>query len=258
MVYHNLVDLRLEFAIPEEGEISMLQLANILAASPGLAILKLEEMTITPSDNWKAEKVVRLAHLELLYLKGLTYDSWVALPLVLSLSDCPDTLEVGIHHGEGVRFELSQRVQDFLRGAHIKTLGICLLGTDDNPQWALSLPRIIPSLENLILPSCNLLNLRGSEEVVEELEANTIAPSCLPHLFLVSSNLDLGKLKSIVSVYRVGTLHLDGLFGSYGLDSGSSKAELRTALLESFPSLECTISDEDTTRHWPCRRMFDW
>ncbi|KAG8709070.1 hypothetical protein FRC09_000893 [Ceratobasidium sp. 395] len=257
MIFHNLVDLQLEFATANEGEISMLQLANILAASPELVILKLQEMMITTSDNWSIEKVVRPAHLELLYLKHLTYDSWVALPLILSLSDCPGTLEVGIHDYGGNPPEISQLVQNFLHGARVKTLGIFLLGRDDNPQWALSLSTVIPSLENLILSHCNLLNLHGPERTVDKPEISANTTTRLPHLFLVSGSFDLDKLKLVISLYGVKNLHLVGRPSQYMLENGPPKDELKAALLETFSDLTCIASAEDTTLFWPCHTMFN-
>ncbi|KAG8686475.1 hypothetical protein FRC09_014109, partial [Ceratobasidium sp. 395] len=257
--YHNLIDLRLQFSEVDVREISTSQLADILGASPGLTTLKLDYITINPSDDWDAENVVRLAHLEVLCLLYLSYDSWVELVSVLSLSDCLGPLEVGIciqHYGDSFS-EISHMVRDFLHGARVKTLAIASF-RDDDPQSALSLSATIPSLENLMLSDCNLLNLRRDKVIGEEPKIKVDTPSRLPHLFLASSKLDLDKLKLIVSVYGVETLHLDNVQSWLISDRGPPRDELRTALLDAFPHLACVITDEDTTLKWPCRTVFDW
>ncbi|KAG8767994.1 hypothetical protein FRC12_005897, partial [Ceratobasidium sp. 428] len=250
--YHNLIDLRLQFTEDDRRDISTSQLAGILAVSPGLTILKLEYILITLPDGWDAENVVRLAHLEVLCLLYLSYDSWVALVSVLSLSDCLSNLEVGICAQDPRFSEISHLVRDFLHGVRVKTLAITSFEYDD-PQCALSLSATIPSLENLVLSDYNLLSkLRGDEVTGNRLEVNVNTGSCLPHLFLASSKLDLDNLKLIVSVSRVETLHLDRVQSWYGY-SGPPRDELRAALLDTFPHLTCLITDEDPTRKWPCR-----
>ncbi|KAG8765655.1 hypothetical protein FRC12_007380 [Ceratobasidium sp. 428] len=257
VAYHNLVDLRLRFDDPEEADVSTSQFANILAASPGLVILKLEGMAIEPSNDWEVEMDIQPVHLEVLYLAYLSYDSYVTLPSILSLSNCPGTLEVGIHHHADFLLEISQIVQDFLRGVRVKTLSLSSFEGEHSPQWALSLPATIPSLDNLILNNCDTSGLHGPEETVYEPEIKINITPRLPHLFLVSNDFDIDKLKLVVSVCGVETLHLQVQNQYMLFTSRPAKDELKAALLESFPNLTCTISDEDTTLHWPCRTMFD-
>ncbi|KAG8692193.1 hypothetical protein FRC09_011402 [Ceratobasidium sp. 395] len=256
--YYNLIDLRLQFTEADEMVVSTSELAGVLGASPELTTLKLDYITITPSNDWNAENVVRLVHLEVLCLLFLSYDSWVALASVLSLSNCLGPLEVGVRYYAGNRFsEISHMVRDFLRGARVKTLAIPSFG-DDDPQPALSLSATIPSLECLVLPDCNLLQFRGYDEVTgDEPKINADTPPRLPHLFLASSKLDLDKLKLIVSAYGVETLHLDRVLSLWMTDTGPPRDELRAALLDAFPRLTCLITDKDTTCKWPCRTMFD-
>ncbi|KAG8713193.1 hypothetical protein FRC09_018985 [Ceratobasidium sp. 395] len=255
--YHSLVDLRLQFTENDKREISTSQLAGILAASPGLTILKFDDITITSSDDWDAENVVRLAHLEVLCLWFLSYRSWVALISVLSLSDCLGSLEVGIRAQDSVPHfsKISHLVQDFLHGARIKTLAIIGF-EDDDPHCALSLSATIPSLQSLVLSDCDLLQSRGDEATGDEPNINVDTPSRLPHLFLASSKFSLDNLKRIVSVSGVETLHLDRVPTRCG-HNGPTKDELRAALLDAFPRLTCVITDKDTTLKWPCR-TFNW
>ncbi|KAG8763179.1 hypothetical protein FRC12_008660 [Ceratobasidium sp. 428] len=260
-IYHNLVDLRLQLHYnPQNIPTSQLELAGMLAASPGLTILKLECLNIIPSEGWDEEKVVRLAHLKILYLENLCKDSCVALMQILSLSDCLGTLEVGIHQCyEDYLEEIADLSQNFLRGVRVKTLALSPdLDYHDGAQWALRFSKTIPFLENLIIDTSDLRDVRGSGGKIDKPGIDISVTSRLPNLFLMADELDLEKLKLIVSVYGVETLHLDKSRLSYGSNRGPSRGELKTALLESFPSLECTVSDKDTTRHWPCRRMFDW
>ncbi|KAG8779457.1 RHO1 GDP-GTP exchange protein 2 [Ceratobasidium sp. 428] len=251
--YHSLVDLRLQFTENDKREISTSQLAGILAASPGLTTLKFDYLTITSSDDWDAENVVRLAHLEVLCLWFLSYRSWVALVSVLSLSDCLGSLEVGIRAQDSVSHfsKISHLVQDFLHGVRVKTLAIIGF-EDDDPQYALSLSATIPSLESLVLSDCNLLKPRGDEVAGYEPRINVDTPSRLPHLFLASSRFSLDNLKRIISVSGVETLHLDRVPTRCG-HNGPTKDELRAALLDAFPRLTCVITDKDTTLKWPCR-----
>ncbi|KAG8697404.1 hypothetical protein FRC09_007893, partial [Ceratobasidium sp. 395] len=114
-IYHNLVDLRLQFRHKPET-ISTSQLTSILAASPGLTSLKLEHLFIVPSEDRNEKKIVRLAHLEVLYLNHMNKDSLVSLTSIISLSNCLATLEVGIHRcGDGFSEEIEHLAQDFLR-----------------------------------------------------------------------------------------------------------------------------------------------
>ncbi|KAG8788499.1 hypothetical protein FRC12_014500 [Ceratobasidium sp. 428] len=253
--YHNLTDLRLEFTASEGAEISTSQLGGILAASPELVVLKLEFIRIRQSIHWDTDDVVRPVHLEVLYLGYMDYESWVALLSVLSLSDCLGALEVCF----GPALErISHPVRDFLRGVHVKTLAVFSLGSGSSPQWVLSLSTTIPSLKSLILSDYNP-DTNGLEAATSgDSEANIDNTPHLPHLFLVTSdNLYLEELKLIVSVYGVRTLHLDGLRRYRRIPNVKRPEDLETALLQLFPSLTCILSDEDTTRHWPCRTTFD-
>ncbi|KAG8787181.1 hypothetical protein FRC12_015844, partial [Ceratobasidium sp. 428] len=251
--YHNLIDLRLQFTEDDNKGIFTSELAGILAASPRLTTLKLDYITITSSNDWDAEDVVRLAHLEVLCLWFLSYDSWVALVSVLSLSDCLGSLEVGILPQNSVACfsKISRLVQNFLHGVHVKTLAIIGFG-DDDTQCALSLSATIPSLERLILSDCDLLEPRGDEIAGYQPDINADTPFRLAHLYLASSKFSLDHLKQIVLVSGVETLHLDRVPTRYGYN-GPPKDELRAALLDAFPRLACVITDEDTTLNWPCR-----
>ncbi|KAG8781559.1 hypothetical protein FRC12_021764 [Ceratobasidium sp. 428] len=251
-IYRNLVDLRLQFHHDPEN-VSTSQLAGILAASPGLMTLKLEYLDIVLED-WNEEKVIRLIRLKVLYLSHLGKNSLVALESILSLSSCLGTLEVGIHHcDDGYSEDIAQIAQDFLRGARIKTLALTPnLDYDDGAQLVLSISRAIPFLENLILYTYGIHDVREHGETTDEPELEVGTTSRLPNLFLVAQELDLEKLKLIVSAYGVETLHLDRTDWDWSMD------KLKTALLKAFPRLTCVITDEDTTFKWPCRKMFDW
>ncbi|KAG8697405.1 hypothetical protein FRC09_007894 [Ceratobasidium sp. 395] len=251
-IYHNLVDLRLQFHYNPENILTS-QLAGILAASPGLTILKLECLNIVPSEDWNEEKVVRLAHLKVLYIKSLGENSLVALMSTFSLSNCLSTLEVGIHDcGDGYSEESAYIARGFLRGAHIKTLALTPnLDYDDGAQLALSISKMIPSLENLILYGYSIDDMRGPGGVTDEAETNVGTTSRLPNLFLVTQELGLEELELIVSFYGVETLHLHRTYWNWLVD------EPKTALSESCHNLTCVILDEDPTIGWSCRTMFD-
>ncbi|KAG8781560.1 hypothetical protein FRC12_021765 [Ceratobasidium sp. 428] len=250
--YHNLVDLRLQFRHKPET-ISTSQLTSILAASPGLTSLKLEHLFIVPSEDRNEEKIVRLVHLEVLYLNHMNKDSLASLMSIVSLSNCLAILEVGIHRcGDGYSEEIVHLAQDFLRGVRIKTLALTSdLHYNDGAQWALSLSKMIPFLENLVLDTLSLYDVRGPGETTDEPETNVGTTSYLPNLFLMAHELDLEKLKLIVSVYGVETLYLRRTWDG-------SADELKAPLLESCHNLTCVILDEDPTINWPCRTMFDW
>ncbi|KAG8781561.1 hypothetical protein FRC12_021766 [Ceratobasidium sp. 428] len=252
-IYHNLVDLRLQFHYSPQN-ISTSQLAGILAASPGLTILKLECLNLVALEDWNEEQVVRLAHLKVLYLHNLGEDGLAALMSTFSLSSCLGTLEVGIHDCyDRYSEEGAHLAQDFLRGAHIKTLALTPnLEYDDDAQLAVSVSKMIPSLENLVLCPYSTDNMRETGGMTDEPEIDAGITSCLPNLFLVDPDLDLEELNLIVSFYGVETLHLHRTRWNWPAD------ELKTALLESCHNLTCVISDEDPTINWPCRTMFDW
>ncbi|KAG8793173.1 hypothetical protein FRC12_003683 [Ceratobasidium sp. 428] len=251
-IYHNLVDLRLQFHYDPQSILTS-QLAGILAASLGLTILKLEFINIVPSEDWNEEKLVRLAHLKVLYLNNLGKNGLVALMSTLSLSSCLDTLEVGIHDCyDRYSEEGAHLAQDFLHGAHIKTLALTPnLDYNDDAQLVFSVFKMIPSLENLILDNYNIDYMCETRGMIDESETNVGTTSRLPNLFLVTQELDLEELKLIVSFYGVETLHLHGKHWNWPAD------ELKTALLKSCHNLTCVISDEDPTIDWPCRTLFN-
>ncbi|KAG8709069.1 hypothetical protein FRC09_000892 [Ceratobasidium sp. 395] len=252
-IYHNLVDLRLQFHYSPQN-ISTSQLAGTLAASPGLTILKLECLNIVDLEDWNEEQVVRLAHLKVLYLHNLGKNGLVALMSTFSLSSCLGTLEVGIHDCyDRYSEEGAHLAQAFLRGARIKTLALTPNSDyDDDAQLAVSVSKMIPSLENLILDTYGIDQMRETGGTTDEPKTNVGTTPCLPNLFLVTPELDLEELKLIILLYGVETLHLHRTQWNWPVD------ELKAALLESCHDLTCVILDEDPTINWPCRTMFDW
>ncbi|KAG8737115.1 hypothetical protein FRC10_008562 [Ceratobasidium sp. 414] len=254
--YHGLVDLRLEFTAESEAWVSVAQLADILAASPTLEILKISGLGVVRSGDWNTAISIPLVHLKVLYLSDM-YDATLELLLSLfSLSDCLGSLSIGFQTHRQVN--LAHLIDDFLRNSPTETLAFSeasALGT--SPLRALSISRTIPSLRNLVLSQFNPLDIEELETMAAELGTSsshqmTSSLHSLTHLYLVSSEVNLDDLKIIVPMYSVRTLHLESCTAFE-----TTIGDLKNSLLEVFHDLVCVISDVDTTSKWPCRTMFD-
>ncbi|KAG9077554.1 hypothetical protein FS749_010552, partial [Ceratobasidium sp. UAMH 11750] len=258
-VYHNLVDLRLWFSLNREARISTSQLATILTSSLGLVTLKIYGLEVTSLDDWDATTVVHLVHLEVLYLGSLSRRSCELLLPLIPLSNCSNNLSIGLEFRDWAGIAHSMR--DFLRGTQTRKLACCGDQGNASPRWALSLAEILPVLEDLVLYEFQYL---GAEEIRDMASEHQPSPDgdqphgivapCLPRLYVVSSQVNLEGLSFIISRCGVRNIHLEKCSARTARELSVRDIEVR--LRRDFPDLVCIISNDDTTRGWPCRVVY--
>ncbi|KAG8738530.1 hypothetical protein FRC10_006759 [Ceratobasidium sp. 414] len=249
--YHGLVDLRLSNdGCPQKIELSVSQLAGIFSASPNLSTLKITGFEVLPSDGPNA--AATLVHLEVLHLHDMDNESLGLVMSLIPLSRCLNELSIGLE----VNKSNGPLIDDFLRGAHIKTLACTMYGKQRG-RWPLLLSTVIPSLEHLIIREFGPFEPSDIETLRVELEGrkaqNEFQPQ-LPHVYLASSRYDDDDLTFITRILGVQNLHVEHCkkLGSRGKLNG-----LEARLPEAPPNSVCTFTEVDTTAEWSCCSLFD-
>ncbi|KAG8743496.1 hypothetical protein FRC10_011969 [Ceratobasidium sp. 414] len=253
--YHGLVDLRLS----TEGrrntiELSVSQLAGILSASPNLSSLNITGVKVLPSDSPKSPTF--LVHLKLLCLFAMDDESLGLVMSLIPLSRCLEELSVGLSIGRSN----GHLVENFLRGARIKTLA-CMTFGEQPGQWPLLLSTVVHPLDHLIIRGFEPLKPLDIETLRVELEErkaenrlNKGFPFPLPHVYLASGRYDDDDLTFITRMLSVQKLHVERCTK---LESQGKLNRLEAKLPETPPNSVCTFTEMDTTAEWLCCRVFD-
>ncbi|KAG8708455.1 hypothetical protein FRC09_001253 [Ceratobasidium sp. 395] len=272
--YHGLVDLRLCFE--SDIDITDYEFAGILAASPHIVTLQLYGLNAEPSEDWDGIPICP-AYLETFCLGTTSVISASTLLSAISLSDCLNNLSIGLQLYD--LFRLADKLEDFLRDTKTVTLSCSelysregdLRGPTSDFQRILSLSKVIPSLQNLVLHASDEWNWDAGWDdpdlpaVKPQVHADEIAPTNvfprrIPHLFIPNFPARLDVLRSIVSAHSIQTLHLDPreFFGRNRDSDISELQKMKVALMEEFLDLECIVSDGYETYSWPCRVDVLW
>ncbi|KAG8790224.1 hypothetical protein FRC12_012469 [Ceratobasidium sp. 428] len=105
VAYHDLVDLRLAFT-PGSVSISILQLVEILSASPALATLRLEYLTIYQTEGWRQLAPIRMENLSVLNLIHMLPNCLRLLLPLISTTTSLIEISLGIAADDQIRDEL--------------------------------------------------------------------------------------------------------------------------------------------------------
>ncbi|KAG8765945.1 hypothetical protein FRC12_007183 [Ceratobasidium sp. 428] len=251
-IYWNLADLRLVFDCDKGNfpTISTLELTNILRKSPKLEMLKLESLAIRETEDWAREAPIAMMHLSILNLVNMEPDSLrLLLPLITVSSPLPEIV-LCIAVGSQMQDEL----EAFLVRSKITTL-YCL-DQDDSYSGYFPLPcrQLVDDLRTLILDDVNITKTMsgGGNRRTSQASAHPLSVT------LVDCTVDLGTLQTFILNYDTQTLR----FEVCQLDPAAKHDfedlhGLRDSLLETFPELDCTISDVDSAWDWVCYKMYE-
>ncbi|KAG9117696.1 hypothetical protein FRC07_007344, partial [Ceratobasidium sp. 392] len=158
--YHGLVDLRLCLSQDNNVRITTSEISATLAASPHLTTLKLYGLIVERSNNRNDPTI--LAYMETFCLAGMSNESVVLLLSTISLSGRVGNLGISIQieNPPGIIHVL----ENFLRNTNTETL-VCSEPAHrlSGSGWGLSLSASIPSLQNLVLPSPALFNVKNTK-----------------------------------------------------------------------------------------------
>ncbi|KAG8778522.1 hypothetical protein FRC12_024935 [Ceratobasidium sp. 428] len=245
-MYHGLVDLRIQGDDFADIEISVLQLANVLAMSPDLISLRLWRVRIAASRGWVPTPIVlrRLHVLNLIHLFGEGVGP--ILPLI-SQPNPAAQLCVGL--------SLLDRTVDefkaFCSRSCIHTLFCDTLCLDAIFQVS---PRL--HISHLVLNNPGIHWMYGEDAP----PSSTLTPlSQVSQLTLLWCALSLETLVKFVAHSGIKALRLESCLLVNKSDNKATPVplDMQAALIEASPGLECVISDTDTLRQLPCRIGFD-
>ncbi|KAG8758261.1 hypothetical protein FRC12_010058 [Ceratobasidium sp. 428] len=248
-VYWNLTDLRLIFDCDKgKSPISTLELNKILTASPELEILKLEGLEIRETENWAGETPIAMKRVSVLNLVNMDPGSLrLLLPLITVSGPLPE-----IVLGIAVSSRMQDEFEAFLVRSKITTL-YCI-NQDGSYSRFFPLPsgQLVDDLRILVLD-----NLSITKTMSGGANRRTSQPSAHPlSVTLVDCVVDLGALKALILDYGVRTLRFEVCqLDPVAKHDFEDLHGLRDSLLETFPELDCTISDEDSAWDWVCYKM---
>ncbi|QRV93211.1 F-box-like protein [Ceratobasidium sp. AG-Ba] len=248
LVCHGLVDLRIECTngtiIPD---IDVYDLAVTLAASPNLAVLKLQ----APFSRWSELDLplVTLSNLEVLNLTKLEPESLrVVLPLI-SRPNPQTKLSVGLTFYDDEQL-LSEYRSFFSRCGGVSTL------YHESTAEFLSMPYLPSSLSHLVIHRSDL----GQPPFFNE-DPTQPLPRTITTITLEQCIVTLEGLMSLVAETGAQVVNLDRCLMDRLMDFEGTiqyvSDETRLALLDVYPTLSCNVSDVDTTTHLSCRIIFE-
>ncbi|KAF8600715.1 hypothetical protein BDV93DRAFT_258842 [Ceratobasidium sp. AG-I] len=262
LAYHGLVDLQLDFS-NRKCNVPISSFAAILASSPGLMILKLENVRLVSMADWDYTITYALQSLEVLNLGGMGLHSQRLLLSLISPSRRNVNLSVGLVIGRLPT--LYGGLESFFKRSHITTLYARPRVSEDHPDYVMKILDWVPNLEYLILDGYQIrdnepLNISTPDELRHHAQdAGTTQSYHLPVLILHSCIIELDDLTSLVHVSGVQTLRLD-VCDTPGPGDASDGQEyeiddIGESIRQTYPEIECIVSDKDTTWGWPCRTI---
>ncbi|KAG8772603.1 hypothetical protein FRC12_002974 [Ceratobasidium sp. 428] len=257
-VYHGLVDLRIggNSAVSWDNTISTSQFAEILSASPALAVLKLKNLTISQPEGWTQPAPIPMNHLSVLNLGTMDPDNGLDMlfPLIGLPRSLPDiSVSVVLCHKE------QNGLYAFLTRSKI-TILCCKYSYPPEP-FQLPPRHLIENLRTLILPRMKITKTSANKENLSFLQP----PPILNHplsVILLDCTVSFEGLKEFVSNNHIQQLRLDrcmtlvkGLHHFW--HSSEDLREIQDQLMKTYQHLQCNVSKTDSTSQWPCRTMSD-
>ncbi|KAG8784478.1 hypothetical protein FRC12_018648 [Ceratobasidium sp. 428] len=245
--YRGLHDLRLDFS-GYSSLVSTFKLAKVLSASPMLTVLKLKGLQMTVEEEIQPAPVF-LGSLKVLSLQS--FHSTDGLRLFLPLITLPSSsteLSIGIHGSDGIY----EQLQNIFTRSSIATLFWKTV------TWRfLSLLNSVTGLQNLIIINLGVIDdiVTGYEDLLTSLSTPFSHP---PRVILLLCPITFKSLRHLVARLGIRNLRLEQCFVADKIaDPSWSLEDVRAALLQIYPGLECSISDTDSTAELSCRTMFD-
>ncbi|KAG8724831.1 hypothetical protein FRC09_013531 [Ceratobasidium sp. 395] len=173
--YYGLVDLQLGFKTMDRvASISSLELVRILTASPKLAVLRLNGLEVTRTENIPQAIPVPLNHLQVLNLIDM---SAVSLGRLLPLVALPRPSSAELRVGLEVSTGLEKELKDFFSRSSITTL-YCLSQSRGYDAWS-SILAPLDSLRTLIL-DMNHLDLQDEAPLLQHSTTSQVAAGSRP------------------------------------------------------------------------------
>ncbi|QRV82096.1 F-box-like protein [Ceratobasidium sp. AG-Ba] len=243
--HQGLVDLRLSFPTGD-ASLSILHLANMLAASSKLAILKLGNIKVTKSEDDKPCHIA-LPSLKVLNLVELGHDS---VKLLLPLISVPYSgeLELGLPACRHMHEELV----GFFTRCSVSTFFYSFYREDDSLTLPPSLLPSLPSIPNMILRRFDIDSTIDAE--IGHTPGSHPHPH-LPNVKLVSCSVTLSGLKSLINQHGVQDLHLERCNKSG--EERQDLQDIQACILESYPNIRLCISEIDSVSQASYGSIFD-
>ncbi|QRV82240.1 F-box-like protein [Ceratobasidium sp. AG-Ba] len=257
-VYHRLVDLRLHGPLHPNFEVPVSLLCKVFASSPQLAILKVQNVNITSTEDWVSQGPYQLPCLKVLNLVGLGSRS---IKLVLPLITQPNhhtQLSVGFTFwAHGALTE----TRDFFKRSEVATV----YRRDDISHfvlWGLSKPlSYLIVHEVAVIRSQSVMFQKAGEAGIDLGPPSFVK---VDRLALLLCSFTMESVMDLVRACNVKYLRLEACtyLGHESRDEEGhmesvSMDELPAFLSNAFPGIECTICDFDSTGEWPCRALFE-
>lgn len=239
--YHGLVDLHLTSqSSPPQSSISQLQLATILAASPGLRLFRfgLKITDVIPDGNLGSPVV--LNDLEVFSLGPLSYAQHNGVLQIISPGSKP--LRVLIHFNKETLPPLpSDEFARFMTHSKLTELSIKFDGDGHMAlRWLPQLLRVTPSLKTLFLTGFDLLpnHLHPLEYDASKVEIDKLRPigSGLDYLVLAGCRIIMDEFRRLTKIFPIQKLELEGcsIYSMYLFEFDSNE------LAEIFPDFQFT------------------
>ncbi|KAG8790841.1 hypothetical protein FRC12_010868 [Ceratobasidium sp. 428] len=264
VVYQGLSDLQIDV---DDISISRPQLANILTACPALTTLKLSHLRIKNTNEWNQPPIL-MQHLEFVNLVCMESRD---VSSVLSTITLPGPrAELGIKDSPGGA--LDRELVGFFGRSKVTTLyytchpceGDCdgcinNRGCEGGSSKALQLfTQHLPHAQTFILHKVTLNLLRVNRASTLQALSTPLQP-WLPKLVLLEYTVNFEALKRLVLETNIQELRLEQCTAAHHPAPDPQQQELKTiraSLQETYPHLQCWISDIDSTKRLACRTMF--
>ncbi|KAG8729459.1 hypothetical protein FRC12_020966 [Ceratobasidium sp. 428] len=249
--YHGLAELELGFPERTLVTIPEPQLASILSASPALAVLKLDNLIVTPVEGSSTSTPIILSCLKVLRVFLVSPQSTnLFLPLIRPSPTSPIQVSMAVTDFP----EIYEETRRFFADSCITALHCHALDTFDS---AMSLLQLVFSslyhLSTLVLSGFDLHHLAFQ---INQTFSQPTSFVCRPAIVLLACRVTFEGLDSLILRHGVRDLRLEHC---RSIGPGVFRITLRSiqaSLLEVYPDLRCSISDAmDSTSKLPCRTM---
>ncbi|KAG8692843.1 hypothetical protein FRC08_009505 [Ceratobasidium sp. 394] len=243
--YRDLVDLRLIIRGYYVG-IYLSEFAEILSTSPTLAILKLDTLDVRHPKGQSQPAPRSMKYLSVLNLLHMNPSS---LKLLLPLIDLRDSLtETSI--AVSVTGQIHNELEAFL--LHSRVTMLYYSHRDDSPSlWSTLLHSF--HLRTLIVSPFQMRGPLAGEAIPPHPQQQPFSRP--PRVILRRSNVSFEGLKNLIASHGIRELCLEEC--EVPTEGHHDLHEIRNLLMDTFPELECKVSDTDSTRDLPCCTMFE-
>ncbi|QRV88560.1 F-box-like protein [Ceratobasidium sp. AG-Ba] len=236
--YRDLTDLR-AYGETFVFNLKAPELFNILASSPNLETLRLESIVVSRPKGWTVPLPIAFNRLRTLMVHRYPLDSLVVLLSMITLvSEC--TVSVGTYNpddSEIVAFFSRSRITTLCQSFFYGNDGILSLGSHLD---------VLPHLRTIVLRDVDASRVIGRLPVVH-------GASHPLDIILVCSSVSMEALKHIIPALKARSVRLERchIWGGWPISN------LERSLVELYPQIKFSSSDNDSTDYLPCHSMLD-